>query len=444
MKAFSTGCIGVLSCLLAFSSGCPDKGSATGSAPGPRLNLWHTYNPHETATLNRILERIQRRHGSRWRIQPTVIPFSRAQNKFRQAAERCGASAPDVFRAELPWLAEFVSKGLILPYPDNSGEESYLPQAWSAAIYKGKRWTLPASLDCLALLYNRALVSSPPATLDQLLEQARMHTLDHAGRTPDKPDFDGTRVKRWGFYVRPDGYWFLPFLWAMGGKLLDPETGEVFIDEPRAIEALAWYRDLIRKHRVAPPRPSPSNDYEDQMRRFGAGTLAMMVNGPWATSALLSTPVFSKDPTMLGVAPFPRGGTKALAAPLSGHGFVVSRCAKDPKAAWALAKSLSDQESQVQFALRNNLLPSLRAVYFDSRVRKNRLVRGFRDAIARARPRPQHPAIARIFDDFNPAVQAVLLGEARPDQALAGVGRAWRRLLGTAPASAPSRPGGDR
>jgi arabinogalactan oligomer/maltooligosaccharide transport system substrate-binding protein len=408
--------------------GCPGKEKP--AVKPHEINLWHTFNPEETATLNRILAQIRIQHPE-WRVHPTVIPFARAQNKFRQGAQSCETGAPHVFRAELPWLAEFVSKGLIRPVPDGvSRDLAYLPQAEAAARYKGRRWVLTSSLDCLALLYNRELVKTPPANLGQLVATARRLTVDDKGRTAESAAFDPTRTVRWGFYIRAEAYWFLPFLWAHDGRLLTLDPPKVHIDEPEAVAALAFYRDLIHRHHVAPPRPSPSNDYEDQMQRFGVGKLAMMINGPWAMSSLLSRPVFRGHPERLGVAPFPSGPSRKPAAPLSGHGWVISRCAPDPKAAWALAARLSDVSAQATFARRNSLLPAVEAAYADARVRHNRFVAEFRAALARARPRPQHPAIARIFDDFNPAVQAVILGDADPGLALAGVARAWRRLLG--------------
>jgi len=405
------------------------------SAPPRRqieINLWQTFNPEETATLNRILERIQRRHPQ-WRVHATVIPFARAQNKFRQGAERCGTAAPHVFRAELPWLAEFVSKGLVRPVPsDAPPPKAFLPQAREASRYAGKRWILPASVDCLALLYNRAYLENPPATLDQFVTRARRMTVDAEGHAADSKAFNPSRTVRWGFYVRADAYWFLPFLWAHGARLLTPDPPAVHIDSAEAVKALSFYRDLIDRWRAAPPRPSPSNDYEDQMQRFGNGSLAMMVNGPWATSSLLARPAFAKHPRRLGIAPFPSGPSGRPAAPMSGHGWVVSRCAPQPEEAWRLAAALSDEEAQVTFAADNSLLPALEAAYRRPEVKANPFIGGFRAALARSRSRPQHPAIARIFDDFNPAVQAVLLGDARPEDALAGVARAWRRLLGIA------------
>lgn len=392
------------------------------------LKLWHTYNPDETVTLNGLLEGLRRKHPE-WQIEVTVIPFARAQNEYRRAVRECGPGAPDVFRAELPWLAEFVSRKLVRPVPRDAPAESlYLDEANRAARYLGQRWALPTSLDCLALLFNRRFISRPPRTMEEFVVQARRLTTDSRGRSAGSLGFDATQIVRWGFYVRADAYWFLPFLWAQGGDLLDPETRRVFIDQPAAVSALERYRDLIRVERVAPPRPSPSNDYEDQMRRFAAGEVAMIFNGPWAVSTLLAHPAF-KGGSNLGVAPIPRGGHGAKTSPLSGHGLVVSSCAGQPAEAWRLAAALSDLDAQVRFAQERSVLPALRAAYERPQVMSNSLVARFREALASAHPRPQHPAIALIFDDFNPAVQAVLLGDASPAEALSGVARSWRRIL---------------
>ena len=396
------------------------------------LTLWHTFNKEETETLNVLLGQLRQRHP-RWQVQSTVIPFGRAQNEYRRAAASCRPGAPDVFRAEMPWLSDLISRQLIRPVPSRGrrARADLLPAAVEAATYRGQRWMLPASVDCLALLYNRALVPRPPTSQAALLTAARALTLDARGRDAADPAHDPTTVTRWGFYVRADAYWFLPFLWARGGRLLDADKGQVFVDQPTAVAALTYYRDLIRVHHVAPPRPSPSDDYEDMMRRFGRGQVAMIVNGPWATRTLLSRPAF-KDPAKLGVAPFPPGADGNPAAPRSAHGYVVSRCARDPKAAWALARALSDLQAQTLFAQRNSLMPSLRAAYQQQPVKGNALVTGFRDALAGSRARPRHPAMARVFDDFTPAVRAALLGDATAGEALAGVGRAWRRLLAPA------------
>jgi arabinogalactan oligomer/maltooligosaccharide transport system substrate-binding protein len=191
----------------------------------------------------------------------------------------------------------------------------------------------------------------------------------------------------------------------------------VLLDRPPAVRALELYRSLLQ---FAPP-PAIGSDYEDQERRFGAGEIAMILNGPWAIRELERGAAFAGHPERLVVSPL-------WATDLSGHAFVVPRCARDPARAWALAERLAGPEAQAEMAERAGIVPADPAVA----VRDPR-VAAFRAALAHARPRPAHPSMVHLFDDFTPAVQAVLRGDAEPREALAGVARAWRRLDGLHP-----------
>jgi len=46
---------------------------------------------------------------------------------------------------------------------------------------------------------------------------------------------------------------FASWLFSAGGKLVDFKTGEVFINDAKAVTALQFYVDLVLKHKVVPP-----------------------------------------------------------------------------------------------------------------------------------------------------------------------------------------------
>jgi arabinogalactan oligomer/maltooligosaccharide transport system substrate-binding protein len=355
---------------LALVAACAREGK-----PRPALVLWHSFNPEETETLMSLLARAPAQ------VQAIVVPFPRAFNTFTDAV-RTGTSCPDLFRAETSWAPALESAGLI----DRRGDG---------------RSVLAHSRDGLALLINRALTTAVPETIDELERAAAAATQDG----------------RFGFYVRGDAYWFLPFLYGYGGDLPDLAHGAIAIDRPEVAAALARYRGLAR---FSPPQVVGS-DYTEQERRFGAGEVAMIVNGPWSVRELLRGPAFAEHPERLVIAPL-------WATPTSGHGYVVPRCARDKAASWALAEYLTSPAAQAELAEKNNLVPADASVAV-----QNPIVAAFRTALERGRLRPAHPAAVYLFDDFTPAVQAVLRGDAEPEEALAGVARAWRRLLESHP-----------
>jgi len=125
------------------------------------------------------------------------------------------------------------------------------------------------------------------------------------------------------------------------------------------------------------------------------------------------------------VAPFPPGPDGRPAAPLGGQVFVVPACAGDPDAAWRLARDLTAPALQAQWGRAFGIVPTTEQAVAGA----GELAGGFRRALATARPLPRHPASPELFDDLTPAVRAVVAGDATADEALAGVTRAWTRVL---------------
>ena len=56
------------------------------------------------------------------------------------------------------------------------------------------------------------------------------------------------------------------------------------------------------------------------------------------------------------------------------------------------------------------------------------LVHAIHAALATAEPLPRSSLTPQLFDDLNPALAAVVTGEATAAEAIEGVRRGWRRL----------------
>src|SRR5207237_1118074 len=83
-------------------------------------------------------------------------------------------------------------------------------------------------------------------------------------------------------------------------------------------------------------------------------------------------------------------------------------------------------EEQAAWSRRLGMVPTTAS----GLARAGRLAREVYAALASATPLPRHPASAALFDDLNPAVAAVVAGDATAAEAIARVRRAWARLLG--------------
>jgi len=398
-----------------------------GGAPGPRIRFWHTFNPTETEALNQLLAD---RDGPA--VEPTLLPFARGKPILDEVLGS-GRDCPDLARIDATWLPGLARAGRLAPVPDRVWRaRDWLDEATELADDRGALWGLPQTLDGLALIYRRDTLEGaglgPPGTLGELLADAHRLTRDGVS----------------GLGVRVDGYWFAAFLRASGADLADPEHGRLGIDTPGAVAALEQFAELFGPSGVSGPPPPSGSEAEDEVRRFRGGALSIAVDGPWAATALGGGTTDD-----LAVAPFPRDPQRRAAAPRGGHLLVVPRCGRDPDAAWELALALTDPALQADWARRFGTVPTTRAGLAEA----GPFVTSFHRALAAARPLPRHPVTAELFDDLNPAITAVVAGDATASEALAGVARAWTRLFarygiavappdGPGPSgTAPDRPG---
>lgn len=393
---------GAILTALALTAGCSRPADDPAPPARPRLRLWHTFNPAETAALNQTL--------TAWtgpEVESSMAPFGQGLAILhRDLAE--GRDCPDLVRVDATWLPGLVRERKLAPAPaEVVGQRDFLPEALELATVDGALYGLPQAMDGLAILYHEAALAGhawPPATMDALIETARALTRD------------GT----YGLGLRVDGYWFVPFLRAWGPGLLFrdgdsqvPEPVRLGIETPEAAAALARFAALFGAGGVAPPPSPPDNVNSDEVRRFRSGELVAVVNGPWAVAELTGG-----STSGIGVAALP-------GAPRGGHNWAVPRCARQPGEAFALALFLTAPERQADWARGLGVIPTTAA----GLARSDAFVQSFHRALAQARPLARHPITPALFDDLTPAMAAVVSGNATATEALAGVARAWRRLL---------------
>ncbi|GAB4514830.1 MAG: hypothetical protein Tsb0020_33400 [Haliangiales bacterium] len=385
--------------LFASAAGCPRE-HKTPPEPDARLRLWHTFNPAETEALNRDLRAWQGEP-----VESSMAPFGLGLKLLRETLST-GSDCPDLVRADATWLPGLVADELLAPVPDDlASQRLFLPEADELAYIGSQRYGFPQSLDGLAIVFREDAVSGvawPPETIDALIESARALTKDNT----------------YGLGLRIDGYWFVPFLRAWGPGLFpdintDGPPASLNIDSPRAARALARFAELFSADGVAPPPSPPDAVDSDELRRFRDGTLVAVINGPWAVAGLTRG-----ETDGIGVAALPQ-------APRGGHVWLVPGCAKHPTRGFELALFLTEPARQAEWANQLGVIPTTRAGLDQA----NPFVRRFHQALTQARPLPRSVITPELFDDLSPAVAAVVSGDADAEEALAGVGRAWRRLL---------------
>lgn len=379
-----------------------------GADPPPTraVRFVHTFSPAEAAALDELLTNTHRS------VEGTLLPFARGEAVLGQAMRKRSGGAddcPDLARIDATWLPALAGEGLLATPPPELAARDWLPEARELASHGGALAAVPMSTDGLVLLFR----DPPPQPWPAAWPPANLDALEAAGRALTAPG-------RWGLGLRVDGYWLVPFLRARGADVADGVHGTLGIDGAAAEAALSEMAALMQPGGPAAPPAPPGTEAETEARRFRDGAIALLVTGPWALPELADV----RGGQLAGVAAAALPG-----APRGGQLLVVPKCARDPEGAWQVAAALTDADVQAAWSMRLGMVPTTAGGLAKAGV----VAKQVHAALASAVPLPRHPASAALFDDLNPAVAAVVAGDATAAEAMGGVRRAWGRLLAGAP-----------
>lgn len=245
--------------------------------------------------------------------------------------------APDVLTGwdYIPWT--WASKNQLLdlqPYVKKYLTEEqisqFYPVIWNWFVYKGKRIAVPKYTSPMVLFYNvdafdEAGVSYPSKdwTWDDLLTAAKKLTKKENGR-----------IVRFGFQESTALYRLVMWIWQNGGNI-HPEgnRSECTLDEPEAIEAMKFIKDLTWKYNVSPKPGQAMRTATDEAMEasFMAGKVAMQEQGSWPMAYYPEQCKFE-----FNVAHLPKGPVKR-ATMITTDCFAVYKHTKHPDLAAELA-----------------------------------------------------------------------------------------------------------
>lgn len=201
------------------------------------------------------------------------------------AASVPSGTGPDVVNLYYGWLPMYIDNAYLQPLPEQyfpveEIERDFLPMVLNASRFDDKYWALPTGVRTLALMYNKTLfeqagLSGPPKTWDEFIEAAKATTIEQRGR-----------FSQVGFAASPEGqdhHLIREVLFRQWGVTPYTEDNRTVLygEDPRAVEALQFYTDLLTKHRVG------QLGFLDNYREaFIAGRVGMIVEGSFALGAI--------------------------------------------------------------------------------------------------------------------------------------------------------------
>lgn len=312
-------------------AGCSSSGGQAGTGSGNVHLTYALWDPVQEVGYKQSIALFEKAHPG-ITVSVEQIPYTNYEAKL--TSEFASGSGPDVFWVNTPFLAQFEQAGvmvniapLIQKYHVNMS--AYRPALIALHSHGGAIYGLPKDWDTEGIFYNKdyfaahhiqvpASLTWNPVNGGSFLTLAKEATIDKNGNNALSPRFDPNAVATYGVAVvnQPDiGYG--PFLAGDGvpvfkqaslanGVTCSCYPNSVTFDNAAGISSLQFLMNLSLKYHVAPPVSEYGSNgaasTNQDVALFGAGKVAMDVEGDWFTDTIESTAKFK-----FGVLPIPAG-----------------------------------------------------------------------------------------------------------------------------------------
>ncbi len=410
------------------SRGAPDISSAptnVANAPsvGPLL-LWHGWSGSDRQALGRLVEQYNRQQSD-GRIVLQSVPLASFAAELR--ASVAAGSGPHLILIPNTWIGGLAEAGVLLPLDDLMPAQeidALLPVTLASAQADDVAGTVrlygvPVRFDTLALYYNAANLTEPPADTATMLA---------IGRGLSDPE---AQPPIWGLALNLSHDNMIGYLYAFDGRIFDGD-GRVALGttgRAGAEQWLSWLIELQNDARIlARSESSILVDRELKDRRaimtFDWAHQMSVYRGLWGEQiGLAPLPRLSET----GQAPRPYVRTDVLA--INSLAGVNERVA-----AARFIRFMISEEAQT-ILLQSDMQPSSRRLALTGDSPQEIAARVFRIQAEQGLPMPNSSARAFVEQEIKRMQRQALLGLTTPADAVTEADRRLReRLEPSAPA----------
>ena len=368
--------------------------AATAQTTPPRLLVWINGDKGYDG-LQKVGDAFTKVSG----VEVVVQHPEGAPDKFQAAAG--AGKGPDIFCWPHDRAGEWAKSGLIVPIkPPKRVRDAIEPSAWQAFTYQSKVWGYPLAIEAIGLIYNKALVKTPPASFEELMVLDK--ELAKQGKHAVLWDFNKSFFT-WPMLAGPGGFIFERD--AQGN--LNPKV--VGVNAPGAVKGAEMLAKLVKDGHMA-----KGSKYSEMEGGFSRGTIAMMINGPWAWDNI------KKSNIDFGVAPIPSIGGKPSKPFVGVLGCMIAAPSKSKDLAREFIENhLLTVDSLKTISANVPLGTPANKAYFKELSADPNIRATMANALA-GEPIPNIPETGRFFPAVDAALEAITNGLQSPQEALDG------------------------
>ncbi len=330
-------------------------------------------------------------------VKVTVEHPEDAPGKFQQAA--AAGKGPDVWCWPHDRLGEWAQSGLVVPInPPKKLLAEIEPTALKAFTYQGKLWGYPLSVEAIGLIYNKALVKTPPKTFEDVVRLDK--ELSAKGKKAILWDYNNT-------------YFTWPILAADGGYVFGRDASgnydpaKVGVNSPGALKGAELLAKLIQTG-VMPK----GSGYAEMESGVNKGEVAMMISGPWAWDNL------RKSKIDFGVAPIPDVNGKPSKPFVGVLGCMISAPSQQKDVAKEFLENHVMKLEGLKTINADVPLGTPANKAFFAELSSNENIKATMENARRGEPMPNIPEMGKFWSSMASALENITNGRQSPKEAL--------------------------
>ncbi|AWE54006.1 ABC transporter substrate-binding protein [Streptomyces nigra] len=319
-------------------------------------------NPTRTALLEDLIADFEQQNP-KVKVNLVSPPTEQADQKLQQMLQ--SGSGVDVLEVRDITVGPWSNNGWLYDMKKDldgwKGWEAMTENAVNASKdAKGATYFVPYGFYGLSLFYRTDLIEKagfdkPPATWEELLEQAK------AIHDPSE--------RRYGYAFRGGANANSNATAAIEAYLADDvdpangfrlKDGRTIFAAPEAEDAIENYLKLFKQ---ASPKSSVAWGYPEMVEAFSNGSTAFLLQDPEVIATVSESKSISKD--QWGTAPLVAGPGGKTVQPLATAGWGVAKGSGHKAEAVKLVQFLSQGEASTSFTKKNSLVPLLKSATSD-------------------------------------------------------------------------------
>ncbi len=361
--------------------------------------VWHAYRAGEKAAIEKVVAAYNAAKASSGvKVTTLAVPYDAFADKISAAVPR--GKGPDIFIYAQDRLGGWIEAGNTVEpidfFLDKATKDRFLPTTMEAMTYRGSVYGLPLNYKVITMIYNKAIVQTPPKTSGELVTLAKKLTDRTTGR--------------FGLaYWYADFYYHAALMNAFGGRVFDPGPKPV-LNAPENVKSIEL---LVKWFDVGGFMPAePSTALITSL--FNEGKAGIVFSGPWFLGEIAKNINY-------GLAPLPtidEAGGKPMRPWMTVEGVYVAGPSKHKDQAYDFAMYLTDLPSAKIMAVEGRQTPANKAVYNDAQVAGDPVLSAFRKQVEVAIPMPNLPEMTMVWSPATTAMNTITHKTAAPKAAL--------------------------